>query len=488
MKLIVEDNKVNRKKCLCPTCPSYPKGSGENLYCSLGASRCDIRTAGCICNNCTIWAQNKLKDLYFCGKEEAGASRTWMRKKGSGECKNIYQGIVNIKDESDSGASIVSSMGSLKRMSFSLNDLHFVPAQVFRIPLNSDESVNTEVVIGPQCTKPLKVSSPILISGMSFGAVSKKVRLVISQAAAKLKIGFNSGEGGVLPEELSNSKYLITQYATGRFGVNDEILKQSAAIEIRFGQGAYPGKGSFLPAKKMTPEVAKLRRLKEGEDAYSPAHHPDMRSPEDIRDKMTYLKALTKGIPIGAKIGCGNIEEDVRVLVNSGVDFIAIDGFGGGTGATDFYVRENVGIPIVAAIPRANRELKKLDARDDVTLIAGGGLRTSADFAKCLALGADAVYIGTAALIAINCQQYRICHTGLCPTGVTTHLPNLLEQLDVDEGVRKLSNFLELSTHEIANLTRIVGKDDVNKLSTEDLVSLKKDLSEATGVRWIDGK
>jgi glutamate synthase domain-containing protein 2 len=489
MELLVKDTKSNRKKCFCPGCPSYPQDcKGEVLYCSLGKSKCDIKANGCLCNTCPVFIQNNLKDLYFCDKEETGESKTWMCKKSSNEDQEFYQGIADIKDMSESASSIVRSMGSLKKMPFSLNDLHFVPAQVYKIPLNIEERVNTEVIIGPESGKPLKVSSPIMISGMSFGAVSKKVRLIISQVAAKLEIGFNSGEGGVLPEEIQNaSKFIITQYATGRFGVSDDVLKQSAAVEIRFGQGAYPGKGSFLPAKKMTPEVAKLRRLKTGEDAYSPAHHPDMRTPEEIRDKIVYLKALTKGIPIGAKIGCGNIESDIKVLVDCGIDFIALDGFGGGTGATDYYVRENVGLPVIAAIHRANKILRKLNVRDDTTLIAGGGLRTSADFAKCLALGADAVYIGTAALIAINCQQYRICHTGLCPTGVTTHAPSLLEQLDVNDGIRKLSNFIELSTHEIANLTRIVGKSDVNKLDIEDLVSLKKDLSEVTGVKWVDG-
>jgi len=485
----VKDTKVNRRKCVCPDCPSFNKDcKGEILYCSLGKSSCDINAKGCKCNICPVFIENKLKDLYFCNKEEVGQSNTIMRKKSSKEDNEFYQMIVDIKDMAASGNSIVRSMGSLKKMPFSLNDLHFVPAQVHKIPLNIEDKVNTEVIIGPKSGKPLKVSSPILISGMSFGAVSKKVRLIISQTAANLKIGFNSGEGGVIPEEIQTaSKYIITQYATGRFGISDDVIKQSAAIEIRFGQGAYPGKGSYLPSDKITPEIVKLRRLKQGEPAYSPAHHDDMKIPEEIRDKIVYLKSLTKGIPIGAKIGCGNIENDIKVLVDTNIDFIALDGFGGGTGATDYYVRENVGIPIIAAITRAHKFLKKLNARDDTTLIAGGGLRTSADFAKCLALGADAVYIGTAALIAINCQQYRICHTGLCPTGITTNNPVLVEQLDVNEGVRKLSNFIEISTNEIANLTRIIGKDNVNKLDINDLVSLKKDLSEITGVKWLDG-
>jgi glutamate synthase domain-containing protein 2 len=490
MRTSVEDTKSNREKCICPGCPSFPHDcKGELLYCGVGKSKCDIKAVDCICNNCPVFFENNLKDLYFCDKEEVGDSKTWMRKKGLTEDKEFYQTVVDIKDMSATGNIIVRSMGSLKKMPFSFNDLHFVPAQVHNIPLNTEDRVSTEIVIGPRSRKPLRLSSPIMISGMSFGAVSKKVRLVISQVASKLKIGFNSGEGGTLTEEVDyGSKYLIMQYATGRFGVTDKILKKAAAIEIRFGQGAYPGKGSYLPASKITPEIAKIRGLKTGEAAYSPAHHPDMKTQEEIKEKITWLRKLTNGVPIGVKIGCGNIEEDIKILVDSGVDYIALDGFGGGTGATDYYVRENVGLPIIVALPRAHRFLKKLGARDDVSLIAGGGLRTSADFAKCLALGANAVYIGTAALIAINCQQFRICHTGFCPTGVTTNKDYLLTQLDVNEGIRKLSNFIKLSTHELANLTRIVGKNDVNKLDIEDLVSLKKDLSEISGVKWLKGE
>jgi glutamate synthase domain-containing protein 2 len=175
-------------------------------------------------------------------------------------------------------------------------------------------------------------------------------------------------------------------------------------------------------------------------------------------------------------------------LVNSNVDYIVLDGFGAGTGATDLYVRDNVGIPIFAALPQAYKTLSEFGVKDQISLIASGGLLRSADFAKCLALGADAVYIGTAALIAINCQQYRICYTGLCPTGVTTQNPQLMKQLNINEGVKRLTNFIELSIEEIANLTRIVGKDDVNKLDKNDLISINKDLSCICGIRWLNGE
>jgi glutamate synthase domain-containing protein 2 len=487
---MVQDSEENRKKCICFKCPSYPHDcKGEVLYCATGKSNCDIEVKGCICNICPVYHENKLKGLYFCDKEEVGESRTLMRTKRSDEEVSFYQTIVDIKDMAATGNSVVRSMGSLKKLPFSLNDLHFIPAQVYRIPLNRDDEVNTEVCIGPNAKKPLTVSSPIMISGMSYGATSKNVKLVIAQIASKLKIAFNSGEGGILEEELNvASDYLIGQYATGRFGVDEKMLKRVAAVEIRFGQGAYPGKGSYLPASKMTPDVAKVRGLKGREAAYSPAHHHDMTNPQEIKEKVSWLRTVTGGVPIGAKIGCGNIEKDIQVLVDAGVDFVALDGFGGGTGATDVYVRENVGIPLFAALPRAFRVLTDRGVKDKISLIAGGGLRTAADFAKCLALGADAVYIGTAALIAINCEQYRICHTGLCPTGVTTHNPALVKQLDVEEGSAKLSNFVTTATQEIANLTRIVGKDDVNKLDSDDLVAMNKDLAVIAGTKWLNGK
>ena len=484
---MVQDSDENRKKCICLRCPSYNHGCrGEILYCARGKSTCDIHVRGCICNICPVYHENRLKGLYFCNKEEVGESKTLMRKKRSDEDISLYQTLVDIKDIAATGKSVTRSMGSLKELPFSLNDLHFIPAQVYKIPLNREDEVNTGVNIGPNAKKPLKISSPIMISGMSYGAISKNVKLVIARVAPKLKIAFNSGEGGILDEELSiASDYLIAQYATGRFGIDEKILKQVAAVEIRFGQGAYPGKGSYLPATKMPPEVAGVRGLKSGEAAYSPAHHHDMTNPQDIKKKVSWLREVTGGVPIGAKIGCGNVEKDIQVLGNAGVDFIALDGFGAGTGATDIYVRGHVGIPIFAALPRAFRFLTDHGLKEKISLIAGGGLRTSADFAKCLALGADAVYIGTSALIAINCEQYRICHTGMCPTGVTTHNPSLVKQLNVEEGITRLSNFITTSTQEIANLTRIVGKNDVNELDGNDLVAMHRDLAVLTGTQWL---
>ncbi|HWR26668.1 MAG TPA: glutamate synthase-related protein, partial [candidate division Zixibacteria bacterium] len=305
----VNDTAENRKKCLCPECPSYPRDCrGEILFCALGKSECDIKAGGCNCSICPVYYENGLTGLYYCDKEEVGAGKTLIRKKRSYEDDSFYRAIMDIKDMAALGESVICAMGSMKKLPFSLDDLHFIPAQVDRIPLNREDEVGTSVCIGPDAKKPLYVSSPIMISGMSFGAVSKNVKLVIAQAASRLKIAFNSGEGGILEDCINIGKdYLIAQYATGRFGINEDMLKQIAAIEIRFGEGAYPGKGSYLPAGKVTPEIAKIRGLNSGDPAYSPARHSDMTTPFELKEKVRWLRDMT-GVPVGAKLGCGNIE------------------------------------------------------------------------------------------------------------------------------------------------------------------------------------
>lgn len=482
----VPDTRENRDECICRSCPSFPHGcQHEILYCSMGSSVCDVHAGGCLCPDCQVYSNYSLESLYFCNEAPEGESRYPIRKQRRDEDNREYQVTKNIRTVAATRQSSVSSMGSRKQFPFSLDDLHLVPAQVHRFPKNREEAVNLITVIGPVAARPLKSSSPILISGLSYGAVSKNVRLIISQVALKEKILYNTGEGGLLPEERGAKEYCIVQYSTGRFGITEELLSQAAGIEIRFGQGAYPGKGSQLPAEKMTTEIAGMRGLKNGEDADSPARHPDITNTGELKQKIEWLRSLSNGAPVGAKIGCGAIEKDISALVAAGVDFIAIDGFGAGTGATNDYVRENVGIPITVALPRAARHLTRLKVRRKISLIAGGNLRTSGDFVKCLALGADAVYIGTAVLIAIRCEQYRICHTGLCPTGVTTQDPALVARCDVAGGVTRLSNFIHVMNEEMASLTRIVGRDDVHDLATWDLVSSNHDLARIAGCPWM---
>lgn len=488
--LKAEDTPENAAKCLCPACPSYPQQCrGEKLYCARGVSRCGIQAAGCLCPKCLIWEKYGLNGNYFCDKLPGGMSGEVQRRGASTEPPGFRDMVIGIKDTAVLGKSGLAAMGSLRELPFSLDDLFFLPAQVSHFPLNADEEVETAVTIGPQAKRPLKVPSPVLIAGMSFGAVSKNVRLSIARGAREGGFGFNTGEGGILPEEQEKAAgTMIAQYATGRFGIPDERLKRAAAIEIRFGQGAYPGAGSVLPKSKVTADVANIRGVKEDEDVLSPARHPDISSPEEVREKVAHLRRLTNGAPIGAKIGCGRIEDDLDVLLDAAVDFITLDGFGGGTGATEMFVRENCGISIVAALPRAIRHLEKKGVRDRITVIASGGLRSSGHFAKCLALGADAVYIGTAALIAINCQQYRVCYSNNCPTGVTTQDPGLVAMISPDAGGKRLASFVERSTQEMAGLARITGKRKLKDLNKDDLISVDRDLAVVTGTRWIDGR
>jgi glutamate synthase domain-containing protein 2 len=429
-----------------------------------------------------------LAGLYFCDKRDHGEGLV-MRKRYDGEEQSTYDTFLEIKGLAEKGKSTLCAMGSRKPLGFSFADLNFVPAQVFKIPKEREDAVNTEVVIGPKALRPLRASSPIIISGMSLGAVSERVKTIISKVAGELRMAYNTGEGGILEAEFENAPNLIiSQYSADPGEVQLDILKRLAAVEIRFGQGAYPGKGSYVPENKLTTQVRKVMGLKGEEASVSPAHHQDIETPAQLKEKVEWLRKEGEGIPVGAKIGCGNVEGDVETLVKSGVDFIAMDGFGGGTGATEQYVRDNVGLPIMAAIPRAHKLLKSLGVREELSLIAAGGLRTSPDFAKCIALGADAVYIGTAALLAIGCEQYRVCQTDQCPTGITSHKPALTRHLEVENAQRRLKNFLMVSNEEVANIVRIVGKQDVRALDCDDLVALSRDVAMMTGVRWVDGR
>lgn len=410
-----------------------------------------------------------------------------IRKKYEDEHKEVYETYRDLKHMAYTGESVVKSMGSLKELPFNFNDLNFVPAQIYKVPLNKEESVDSKFVFGKSADKPLVLDSPILMSAISYGAVSAKVRQIISEVARVNNIGFNTGEGGVLDSDVRPDSPVIIQYATGRFGVSEELLGKASAIEIKIGQGAYPGKGSFLPHDKIDADLAKIRGLGSGEDAYSPARHPDINNHEELNAKVRYLKDVGGGVPVGAKIACGDIERDITTLVDAGVDFITIDGFGGGTGATNSFIRDNVGIPLIAGLPRAVKCLEGLGVRDSITLMVSGTLRTSADVGKALALGADGVYLGTTTLIGLGCQQYRQCHEGTCSNGIATSDSKLIENLEFEFSVKTLTNLMLVLNEELRMLARVMGKDSVGSFTCDDLVSLNRDLADVLGVKWLMG-
>ncbi len=319
---------------------------------------------------------------------------------------------------------------------------------------------------------------------MSFGALSKEAKLALARGSAAAKTAMCSGEGGILPEALETSYRYIFEYVPNRYSVTDEYLNKVDAVEIKIGQSAKPGMGGHLPGNKVTAEIAAIRGFPEGSDIVSPAHHIDIRNADELKAKITELRERSGGKPIGVKLAAGHIEEDIRVALEGNPDFITIDGRAGGTGAAPKYVKASASIPGMFALYRARRTLDELGA-DDVTLVITGGLRISPDFAKAFALGADAIALGTASLLAIGCQQYRICHTGRCPMGITTHDPELRAHLDVEEAAAGLERYLSVSTEELESFARLSSHTDVHDLDTYDLCTTSSEISEHINVEHV---
>ncbi len=395
-----------------------------------------------------------------------------------------YKKMVDIKKTATLNESLHEGMGSLKHVPAGFDMLNFLPAQLYTLPLVAEESVNTKVVVGSRTKHPMELETPIMISGMSFGALNKEQKIALAKASTIAGTASNTGEGGMLDEEREAAKYLTLQYSTGRFGVWEERLKQADSIEFRVSQSAYPATGSLVPASKVTKAIAKARGIEPGTEARSPARHMDINSPEDLKQKIAWLREITGEKPIGIKIAGGHVEKDLDVVVYAEPDYIVVDGFGGGSGAPPNYIKDNVGLPLINFLPRAHRYLAEMGFRDKVALIAAGGLRTSGDFAKCLALGADAVYIATAALWSMSCEYYRICETNQCPTGTTTLDPDLMQRFDANRGATKLAHFITVSTAEIAGIARAVGKGDVHDLDLQDLVALTRETRDLCGAPY----
>jgi len=289
-----------------------------------------------------------------------------------------------------------------------------------------------------------------------------------------------SGEGGIMPEEKAASYKYIFEYIPNKYSVTDENLKTADAIEIKIGQGTKPGMGGHLPGEKVTPEIAALRGKKPGEDVQSPSKFPEINSKEDLKAMVDMLRERSEGRPIGIKIAAGRIEQDLEHCVFAQPDFITIDGRGGATGSSPFFLREATTVPTVYALSRARKYLDSVHS--DIALVITGGLRVSPDFAKALAMGADAIAIASAALIAAACQQYRICGSGNCPVGIATQNPELRARLNMEATVRRVANFLNVSLSELKTFARITGHSSVHDLSLSDLITLDKDIEEFTGI------
>ena len=391
--------------------------------------------------------------------------------------------MADIHQMATTGQSIVEPMRT-RKPTFSWDDLLIKGAQLARLPLNPDENVITETVIGPGADQPMVIQTPVYITHMSFGALSPEAKTALAKGSAAVRTAMCSGEGGILASSIDNAYKYIFEYVPNRYSVSDKNLKRVDAIEIKFGQSAKPGMGGHLPGEKVTPEIAEIRGFKPGESIVSPARFDDISNPEELKRKIDWLREVSGGRPIGIKFAAGNIEADLEMALSAGPDFITLDGRAGATGAAPKYVKASTSVPTIFALHRARTFLDEKRAKD-VSLVITGGIRVSADIGKALAMGADAVAIGTAALMAIGCQQYRVCNTGKCPMGIATQDAALRANLNVDKSARRLENFLKVVTTELIDFARLTGNRSVHGMSVADLCTVNSEISNHTSVEHV---
>ncbi|NLX14581.1 MAG: glutamate synthase [Phycisphaerales bacterium] len=391
--------------------------------------------------------------------------------------------MADIHQMAATGQSILEPMRT-RRPVISWDDLLFKGGQLARLPIDHHEPVNTKTIIGPKAAQPLEIDTPIYVTHMSFGALSEEVKIALARGSAAVRTAMCSGEGGILPESLASAYRYIFEYVPNRYSVTDENLRQVSAVEIKIGQSAKPGMGGHLPGAKVTSRIAEIRGFPAGRDIISPAGFDDIRDREELKAKVRWLREKTGGKPVGIKLAAGHIEADLEIALYAEPDFITIDGRPGATGAASKFVKAATSIPTIFALVRARAFLDKAKA-DGVSLVITGGLRVSSDFAKALALGADAVAIGTGALMACGCQQYRQCHTGRCPVGVATQDSNLRGRLDSDNSAKRLANYLRVCTEELCDFARLTGNRDVHDLAVTDLCTTNSEISEYTAISHV---
>ncbi|ANF83419.1 glutamate synthase (plasmid) [Acinetobacter sp. NCu2D-2] len=402
--------------------------------------------------------------------------------------------------------------GGTKRKVPHFDDLLLLGASMSRYPLEGyREKCGTDVVLGTRfAKKPIHLKIPVTIAGMSFGALSANAKESLGRGASMVGTSTTTGDGGMTPEERGHSETLVYQYLPSRYGMNPDDLRKADAIEIVLGQGAKPGGGGMLLGMKVTERVAGMRTLPVGVDQRSACRHPDWTGPDDLAIKIAEIREITDWEkPIYVKIGASRPYYDVKLAVKAGADVIVLDGMQGGTAATQEVFIEHVGIPILPAIPQAIQALQEMGMHRKVQLIVSGGIRTGADVAKAMALGADAVAIGTAALIALGDNHPRLdkelkeigsaagyyddWQNGRDPAGITTQDPELSKRLDPVEGGRHLANYLRVLVLEAQTMARACGKSHLHNLDPEDLVALNVEAAAMArvplaGTNWIPGQ
>ena len=419
--------------------------------------------------------------------------------------------IAEIQRAADTGVYDIRGLGARRDVP-TFDDLVFLGASMSRYPLEGyREACGTDVVLGSRFSeKPLKLDIPVTIAGMSFGALGANAKEALGRGASAAGTATTTGDGGMTEEEREHSQMLVYQVLPSRYGMNPDDLRKADAIEVVVGQGAKPGGGGMLLGQKITERVAGMRTLPVGIDQRSACRHPDWTGPDDLEIKIQELREITDWQkPVFVKVGAARPYYDTALAVKSGADVVVVDGMQGGTAATQDIFIEHVGIPTLPAVKEAVRALQELDMHRTVQLIVSGGIRTGADVAKALALGADAVSIGSAAMIALNCnrplyiEDYEAlgtepgkcahCHTGRCPVGVATQDPKLEARLDPVIAGRRVANYLRVLTMEAQTLARACGKSHVHNLEPEDMVALTIEAAAMAqvplaGTKWIPGQ
>lgn len=377
----------------------------------------------------------------------------------------------------------VSAMGVPRDLLPKWENIQILTAQLHKVPLLDEEPVGTEVIIGPNAKKPLRLDRPLFVSDMSFGALSEEAKVALAMGSEMAGTGICSGEGGMLPEEQQANSHYFYELASARFGYSMEKVKQCQAFHFKCGQGAKTGTGGHLPGNKVKGKIAQVRGLNEGESAISPPRFPDWDNIDEYRRFAMEVREETGGIPIGVKLSAQHIERDIEAALQIGVDYIILDGRGGGTGAAPLIFRDNISVPTIPALARARRYLDK-KGRSDVSLVITGGLRLPADFIKAMALGADAIAVSNAAIQAIGCLGMRACHTNNCPVGIATQKPELRRRLKIEKGANQLNNFFRASTELMQVMARACGHDHLNKFCIDDLTTFDRDMAHLSGIEY----
>lgn len=362
----------------------------------------------------------------------------------------------------------------------SWDEILVLGAQLNPTPLLESEKVSLKTVIGKNAKQPLEIELPVFISHMSFGALSKEAKISLAKGSAAVKTAICSGEGGILPEEQEAAYQYIFEYVPNQYSVTDENLQRVSAIEIKIGQGTKPGMGGHLPGNKVTKEIAQVRKKEVGKDIISPAKFEELTSKEELKKLVDSLRTRSKGRPIGIKIAAGHIEEDLEYICYAKPDFITIDGRGGATGASPTYIKDATTVPTIYALYRAKKYLQEHNEKIDI--IITGGLYKSSDYVKALALGADAVAIATAAMIALGCEQYQICHTGMCPKGIATQDEELRKRLSVDKASKQVENYFVTVQKELETFCKITGHRNIHEFSTKDIITTSQEIANNTNI------